>query len=176
MPLINQDWYHAHASSHLESGHLIPDFVHYLLAYGVPAFDLNHIDSVPRLQKKVDLATFQALRLALTIRRSGKQKRSIQIQRLQDPDKVVAYKRFELQAEYRIPARQLLHGHEIVCASLDQTTIRFDVLQVETRIIVAYPVAHKVGSFPVLRIDPLVFGNETRRISDCNATRRTSWK
>ena len=64
MPLINQNWHHAHAASHLEPGHLISDFVHDLLADRISALDLNHIDSVPRLQKKVDLATFQALRLA----------------------------------------------------------------------------------------------------------------
>ena len=82
MPLINQDRYHAHTTSHLEPNHLLSNLVHNLLPDGIPAFDFNHIDSTPRLQKEVNLATFLSFRLALTIRRSGKQKRSVQIQGL----------------------------------------------------------------------------------------------
>ena len=55
--LENQNRYHAQAAFYLEPRHLLPDFSHDLLADVIPPLDLNHVNSVPRLQEQVYLAT-----------------------------------------------------------------------------------------------------------------------
>ena len=122
--------------------------------------NLDKIGRPRRLDKKIDLAS-PATRIPLmSIRRSRLHNRTSQMQKRHKFHGMVDDQILELESHHRIPPRKILQSRKTIGATGDFLLVRLDVAEVETRIIVAYPILCNSCALTRDRADPSVGGHE----------------
>ena len=116
--------------------YFLGDLVHNFVPDLFLALDFHHHQRPLRTDEEIDLASFVAFCRVLYVGGRRKHERLFEPEMRKQVVDVIEDKVLKLKAENGIPSIQLFKGSELEEPRLDCGRARFDVLQVESRIVV----------------------------------------
>ena len=145
---------------------LARDFRFNLLADLPASLDFYHHGGTSRLEQQVDLASGLLLRPRKPEGRCGEDWDAAKPQEWNEGHGIVQDEVFELQAEDGVPSRKALKRREGELALADRLLVRFDVAQIEARVVVADAESVLPRRTAGLRIESRVPRDETLLLQD----------